>query len=215
MKKKMLLTAGLFAVFSLNQMVISVPAYSNAIEVVDIQILEPASDFKKAHESFIKKDYKATVNEIRKAADFMKKEAEIASDKGKKAILASADELNALADKIEKGAVKSRGEISSVFARAEHALANNYYLKATDAWFKKETKETGDALKSAANHLEQAGEWSGHKAKAGVSKAIKETKELSNKLIQGTGYVTDDVGKGIEHMGGAIVNLGNKLMGKK
>jgi hypothetical protein len=207
---------GLFAFLSFNQAAFTPVAYSQTAQVAQSQAAEPEADFKKAHESFIKKDFKASAAEIRRGADFLKKEAESAGDESKKALTASAQELDKLADSVEKGAVKSDKEMKGAFSRAEHAVASNYYVKATDSWAKKATKETGEALNSAAEHMEQAANWSGHKLKSGASKAIKEGRDISGKLVEGTGYVPEEVGKGLKNMGDAISGFGKKILpGKK
>ena len=74
----------------------------------------------------------------------------------------------------------------------------------------KETKEAGHALNSAAEHLELAAHWSGHKLEAGASKAISLGREVCGKLVQGTGYVSELVGKSLKNMGDAISGFGKK-----
>ncbi len=216
MKRMIFLMAGLFAFLSFHQAAFPPMAYSQTAQEVKTPTAQPASDFQKAHESFLKKDFKASAAEIRKGADFLKKEAGSAGKEGKKLLTASARELDKLADSVEKGAVKSDKQLKGAFSRAEHAVANNYYVKATDSWGRKAAKETGEALNSAAEHMEQAVNWSGHKLKAGASRAIKEGREVSGKLVEGAGYVQEEVGKGLKDMGDAISGFGKKILpGKK
>jgi hypothetical protein len=216
MMHKILFIAGLFAFIVLSQVVFAPVSYSQTATKPQGQIVEPGVDFQKAHEFFLKKEFKASAAEIRKGAEFLKKEAESASDEGKKALTASYQELVKIADEVEKGAVKSDKKLKDAFSRAEHALANNYYLKASESWAKKETKEAGHELNSAAEHLELAANWSGHKLDAGASKAISLGREISGKLVQGTGYVSEEVGKSLKSMGDAISGFGKKILpGKK
>ena len=215
MKHRFFLMAGLFAFLFFNQTAMTHAAYSQTTQTAQAQTVEPASDFKKAHESFIKKDFKASAAEIRNGADFLKKEAESAGNEGKEMLTASAAELDELADKVEKGAVKSDKEMKAAFSRAEQAAAKNDYVKATDSWTQKKARETGEAIKTAAYHMEQAADWSGHKLKSGASRAIKKGRELSGKLIKGAGYVPEEVGKGLKNMGDAISGFGKKLLPDK
>ena len=173
------------------------------------------SNFQKAHEFFLKKDFKIAASEIRKGADFMKKEAESATEEGKKVLAASVHELEKLATDVEKGAVKSEKELKDTFARANNALARHHYLKASEQWAKKETKSTGNALKNAAQHLEQAAKWSGHKLEAGSSEVVKGARAVADKLIQGTKWVAEEVSKGIKDMGNEISKLGKQIEPKK
>jgi len=213
MKRMIFLMAGLFAFLSLHQAAFPPMAYSSqTAKEVRTPAAPPASDFQKAHASFLQKDFKASAAEIRKGADFLKKETGTAGDEGKKLLTASTRELDKLADSVEKGAVKSDKQLKDAFSRAEHAVANNYYVKATDSWAGKATKETGEALNAAAEHLEQAANWSGHKLKAGATKAVKEGREVSAKLVAGTGYVREDVEKGLKNMGDAISEFGKKIL---
>lgn len=217
-KRMGFLMAGLFAFLSFQQAAFPPVAYSansRTGEAVSKHPAPPASDFQSANESFLKKDFKASAAEIRKGSDYIKKEAAATGEEGKRMLAASTRELDKLADSVEKGAVKSDKEIKAAFSRAEHALANDYYVKATESWARKKTKETGEALNSAAEHLEQAVDWSGHKLKAGASKAIKEGREVSAKLVAGTGYVSQEVGKGLKNMGDAISDFGRKFASGK
>lgn len=51
-----------------------------------VKTTEPEYNFQKAHESFLKKDFKAAAFEIRKGAEFMKKETETATVEGNMSI---------------------------------------------------------------------------------------------------------------------------------
>jgi hypothetical protein len=171
--------------------------------------------FQKAHEFFLKKDFKAAAAEIRNAAKLLKQEAEKATTDGKKALTASVNELEKLAKDVEKGTVTSDKKLKDAFARAEHALAKHHYLNASEQWAKKDTKETGYALKSAAQHEEQAAKWAGHEMEKGTVEVLDGTRTIAGKLIEGTGWVPEEVGKGITAIGSEISKLGKKIEPKK
>jgi hypothetical protein len=171
--------------------------------------------FQKAHEFFLKKDFKAAAAEIRNAAELLNQEAEKATIEGKKALTASINELEKLAKDVEKGTVTSEKKLKDAFARAEHALAKYHYLNASEQWAKKETKETGHALKSAAQHVEQAAKWAGHEMETGTVDVIKGTRTVAGKLIEGAGWVPEEVGKSITAIGSEISKLGKKIEPKK
>jgi hypothetical protein len=176
---------------------------------------EPEFHFQKAHEFFLKKDFKAAASEIRKGAAFLKLEAGRSTAEGKKALAASADELGKLADDVQKGTVASEKQLKDAFARADHALANHHYLKASEYWAKKDEKKAGHALKAAAQHLEQAAAWSGHKLEAGALDVIDGVRAGAGKLTEGTGWAADEVGKGIDDLGKEISKLGKAIEPKK
>jgi len=179
------------------------------------QVGEPESQFQKAHESFLKKDFKTAASEIRKGAALLETEAAHATEDGKKVLMASVHELEKLADDVEKGTVTSAKDLKDAFARAYQSLANNYYLKASEDWAKKEAKDTGQALKSAAAYLEQAVTWSGHKMEAGAAEVIKGAHVVAGKLIKGAGWGAEEVSKGVKDIGREIAKLGKAIETKK
>ncbi|TSA11209.1 MAG: hypothetical protein D4R73_04150 [Deltaproteobacteria bacterium] len=182
-----------------------------AAQELEMKAGKPESQFQKAHESFLKKDFKAAASEIRKGAAFLKTEAGHATEDGKKVLMASVHELEKLAGDVEKGTVTSAKDLKDVFARAYHALANNYYLKASEDWAKKEAKDTGQALKAAAVQLEHAMAWSGHKVETGAAEVIKGAHVVAGKLIKGAGWVPEEVGNGIELVGKEVEKFGTYI----
>jgi hypothetical protein len=184
---------------------------AQAVEKPSPEAVGTETHFQKAHEFFLKKDMKAAASEIRKGAEVLKKEVGNATEEGKKVLTASIQELEKLANDVEKGTVKSEKKLKDAFARADHALAQHHYLKASESWVKKETKNTGNALKNAAQHLEQAAKWSGRKLEAGSSEVVKGAREVADKLIKGTKWVAEEVSKGIKDIGNEISKIGEKI----
>jgi hypothetical protein len=174
-------------------------------------IAHPEKHFKLAYEHFVRKQQKAAALEIRKAAALLKQESSRAVGAGKKALTASARQLESLANGVEKGAVTSGKELKQAFARADHALAVHYNLKAKEEQAKKETKKAGYHLKAAAADLEHGAAWAGHKIEAGGVAAVRTARLVAGKLIQGTGWVPAEVGKAIQGIGREIEKLGKKV----
>ena len=167
--------------------------------------------FHKARENFLKKDYQNAAAEIRQGAAFLKKEAEQATGEGRQALLASAEELGQLADRERKGAVNSVQELERAFARANHALAKSYHGKASESWARKAVSEAGQDLKAAAVHLENALNWAGQHLEAGRVQAIREGKQIGEKMEKGGAWVDSEVRKGIEDIGKEIDETGHKI----
>ena len=168
---------------------------------------EPESSFQKADEFFLKKDLKAAATEIRKGAGFLKREAKKASKDGKEGLKASVQELEQLAKDVEEGTVTSEDKLKDTFARSYEALAHHQYLKASESWAKKKTKETGQALTAAAQYLEETARWSGRKLETGTADAVRYARTVGGKLIKGAGYGVEEVGKGIKEIGRELSNL--------
>lgn len=173
-------------------------------EILYFFVDEPEGHLHQAHENFLKKDFKGAAAEIRKATNFLKLEAARATGEGKKTLATSIDELEKLASDVEKGTVKSANDLGKAFARAHHALAVHHHLKASEAWAKKETSKTGHELKAAASHLERALAWSGHEIEAAVVKVMETGRGIGEKLIQGTRWTADEVGKALKALGEKI-----------
>jgi hypothetical protein len=188
---------------------------TQAVEKSAPEVEGTASHFQKAHEFFLKKDMKSAASEIRKGAVVLKKEAGNATEEGKKVLTASIQELEKLANDVEKGTVRSEKKLKDAFARADHALAQHHYLKASESWAKKETKSTGNSLKAAAQYLEQAAKWSGQKLEAGASEVVKGARSAADKLVKGTKWVAEEVSKGIKDIGNEISKLGEKIKPEK
>ncbi len=177
-------------------------------DIILVLLDETDEHLQKGRESFLKKDAKAAAHEIREAAAFLGLEAARATGDVKKALLAAAHDLARLAEGVERGTVTAVKDLDTVFARVHYALARHHHLKATAAWAKKAAHKAGLDLRAAATHLEHAAAWVGKKGEAGVAEVIKGSRLLAGKLIEGTGWVPVEVGKGLEAMGKEIEKLG-------
>jgi hypothetical protein len=188
---------------------------AQASQTPSVKAEEPESSFQKADEFFLKKDLKAAATEIRKGAGFLKMKLKEASKDGEKGLNASIQELEKLAGDIEKGTVTSGEKLKDAFARSYQALANHHYLKASELWAKKKTKETGQALTAAAKYLEQTAKWSGRKLETGTTEVVNYVRMVGGKLIKGTGYGVEEVGKGIKEIGRELSKFGKKTEPQK
>ncbi|MCA9213488.1 MAG: hypothetical protein KDB27_10510 [Planctomycetales bacterium] len=172
---------------------------------------EPSHHLHQAHESFIKQKYKAAANDVVKAAGYVHIAAQNAASGTKAALIASAQELDRLAKDIKSGAVTSVKKLESAFARAEHALAAHYQAKARSALRQKKHASAGHYLRSAVNHVENGAKWTGHKLESGVVAAASGVRTVAGKLVEGSGFVLDEVGKGVEWVGVEVEKLGKQL----
>ena len=167
--------------------------------------------FKKARESFLKKDFKDAAADIRKGESFVKQEADRAAGEAKQALTASAQELDKLAEEVQKRAIRTVQELDSIFARTHHALAKYYQQKASESWIKKASTEAGHYLKLAAIHLENALAWAGHRIEGDGAAAIEEAKRIAEKMEKGTSWAASEVIKGIDAIGKEIDEAGRKI----
>jgi len=176
---------------------------------------EPDQHFRNAHDAFLSRNLKKTAEEIRKGEAFVKMEEVRASGDAKRSLDTSTQELAQLAGEVSKGEVKDVKSLDQAFARADYALALSHRAKASEGWAKKDATKTGYELRAAADFLEQGASRAGGDAESGVSVGVKDTRELSGKLIHGVSVATDDVGKVMETIGQEIGMLGKNVMYSK
>jgi hypothetical protein len=184
---------------------------AQAAQKPSVKADEPATYFQKADELYLKKDLKAAASEIRKGARFLKAKAKSATKDSKEGLNASAQELEKLAKDVERGGVTSEKQLKDTFARSYHALANYEYLRASESWSKKKTRETGQALTDAAQDMEQAAKWSGRELETGTTDTIDYARVVGGKLVKGASWTEDEVDKGIKGIGSALSKVGENL----
>ncbi len=169
---------------------------------------EPGDHMERARESFLMVDGRAAANELRKAATFLRIEARNAMDQTRVALSHSAHELDQLAQRVEKGTVKSVHELDAASARALHALANQHYARATDAWKNDQHNRCGRYLRAAEDNLERSTLRAEAKVKSATHEVVKASRIVSGKLISGAGFVVDEVGAGFTAIGHQIERVG-------
>ena len=201
--------------FLMSTWAFSPGAKAQTSQTPSIKAEEPESSFQKADEFFLKKDLKAAASEIRKGSGFLKMKVKEASKGGKEGLKASVQELDQLAKDVEQGTVTSGKKLKDAFARSYEALAHHHYLKASESWTKKKTKETGQALTAAAEYLEQAARWSGRQLETGTAEVVNYARTVGGKLIKGAGYGVEEVGKGIKEIGNELSKLVKKTEPQK
>lgn len=171
-----------------------------------VQNNEP--NFTKARESFLKKEYKASAEEIRNGIKFMRGQESRASDAGKKMLTASIHELEILADDIQQGSVTTVNSLDNAFTRARDAIASNAQVKNV------ETK-TSAAAKNVSSGFDRALSWTGDKVNIAASGVAKGTGFVIGKVIEGTGWLGKKTGSALNFAGNKIENLGKDMQPKK
>jgi hypothetical protein len=172
---------------------------------------EPDRHIKRARESFLKKDAKATAAELRKAAVHVRIAASHAVDRSQQALVHAENELERTARRVEAGTLNSVEELDVATSRAMHAMADYNYLKAAEAWRKRELRQSGLFLRAASDNLEGAAERTDATMRAATAEVVKDSRLVSGKLIEGTGFVVDEVGAGFEAFGRAIERVGTRV----
>lgn len=173
---------------------------------------EPDRHIGRAREAFLTMDARTAAAELRKAAVHVKVAANHAAERGRHALLRSEHELEQTARRIEEGSVKSVEELDFATARALHALSDYQYVRAAEAWRKREARQAGQYLRAAANNLERAAARTDAMMKSATDEVVRDSRLISGKLMEGTGFVIDDVGAGFEAIGHQLERVGTRLM---
>ncbi|MEI8020819.1 MAG: hypothetical protein WCH39_21625 [Schlesneria sp.] len=172
---------------------------------------EPDRHISRAREAFLMADAKTAAAELRKVAVHLRIASAHASERVKKGLAHSDHELTTLARHIENGTVKSVEELDAATARALHALADYQYVRAAEAWRKRETRVSGQYLRAAADNMERAAARTDVRMRAASAEIAKNSRVISSKLIEGTGYVIDEIGAGFETVGHEIERIGARV----
>lgn len=172
---------------------------------------EPGRHLDRARGAYLAFDLPTVSAELRKAATHVRISAGQAAALTKRSLLQSANELESLAFRAEQGGVKSVHELDAASARALHALSHHHYMMAERAWAAKETERAGRQLHAAADNLGRAANWSGRKVQGATHVVIDDTRIISGKLIKGTGFMLDEVGKGFAAFGKQIEHVGHGI----
>ncbi len=161
-----------------------------------------------AHESFLKKNYKAAAEDIRKTVAFMKTEESKASGSGKKMLSSSIKELDKISDDLEKGAAVSVNTLDNAFARAKEAISSNSQMKTAES-------KTSQALQSTSSGVKNGLSWTGDKLKAGFVAVAKGTGWVVGKAVEGTGWVSKKTGSVINSAGTKVETFGKNIQPQK
>ena len=132
---------------------------------------------------------------LKRAAYFVRLEANEAKTHNKKPIEKQANRLMALSDSIALGKINSAARLRRAYSRTHHVLAQDYKLRAAGFWAGEKAEQTGHAMIAAVGHLGHAAKWTGRKVEQGVV---------------GTGNVIGSAGKAV---GKGAVSTG-KAVGK-
>ena len=184
-------------------------------DILNAFVDSPGEHFHKAKENFLKKDYKASAEEIRKGIAFLRLQAARANAEGKEKLDASIAELDKLADNVEKGTVTSVKTLDQDFAQAHYALAKHHYLKAVEEKSKGAGAKVGHDLKASAAHLKSGFKWTAGELEGAAAAVINDADLVAGKLIDGTGFIGKRTGDVIDKMGVEIEKLGKVLESKK
>jgi len=152
---------------------------------------------------------------LKRAAYFVRLEANEAKTHNKKPIEKQANRLMALSDSIALGKINSAARLRRAYSRTHRVLAQDYKLRAAGFWAGEKAEQTGHAMMAAVGHLGHAAKWTGRKVEQGVvgtgnvigsaGKAVGKGAVSAGKAVgKGTVSAGKAVGKGTVSAGKAV-----------
>ena len=177
----------------------------------DIVSPDPAKPMSAARQAFIDVDVPTSSAQIRKAAHALRDTASSATEGTRDALHQAATELESLGRRVENRGAESVAELDRVFARAFHALARHHQEMALKHWRDGDPQQAGHRLRAAADSLESVAAASGQRLNDAGREVVRESRVVSGKLIRGTGYAVDEVGRAFEGLGKQVESLGDRV----
>jgi len=177
-------------------------------DVLTPLIGQPEHHFHMASRYFAHGDRTHAAAEIRVGAALVKLEAGRHDATNKAGLEDAAKHLDDLAAGVTTGTVKSPKELNDAFARADLALARHYHQMAEASAARNQHEKTGYWLEGAADSVDDAAEWSGHKLAAGGRATVNGARSLGAKLKGGAKWTADEVRKYVNDLGTEIESLG-------
>ena len=163
---------------------------------------EPDKTMAAANESFVKGETKKAGEDIDKAADYVKKQAQHVGESSKADMDKAGAELDKLGEGVKSGTVKSEADLKKTFAKVDHQMAISWHKTAEEA--QKLGKDSKADLAKAGAALDGAAKWSGNQLDEGTHKTLDAVKHASN-------ATSEQVQKWWKSIGDGIDDLGHKL----
>lgn len=184
--------------------------------VIDSTIVEDEVEryLQAAQKLFLRGDMKEAAAEIRRGASALKPKIQLVPEE-QEALQKTINDLENIANSVEQGTLKQADHLKNAFSAIELGLAEFYRKIALKAWAEKNYKRAGEALKYSTNYLKRAADWSGEKIETGFNLVINNARLLGKKLLQGAGFLSDEVKDGLDNVGKEIDRLNSRLKNKR
>lgn len=200
------------ACLSANAQVLRASHTIKVNEILWLQLTdEPGRLMSEGHRQFESGNTAEASHCIRKAAVFLKIDAENSKGTTQQDLQNAADDLDAVARGIDDGSIRHAARLSQSFCRAEHALAEYQYGFARESWAQKEARLAGYRMRAAGTALERAARWSGDELEEGGARTIEATRRIGSAMVNGTDYVADEFGQGMDALGKGISRFGRRF----
>jgi hypothetical protein len=146
---------------------------------------EPGRQMQEGHRSYLDGDFGRSAIALRSVGVFLHVAKENAEDPIALPLRASAVELDQLSDRVTGGRVLHADVLGGAFARAHHALAQHYAVKASRALSQNRLTRAANYLCSAVNHAERSASWCGQALGPETKGVINKSREIVSLLRRG------------------------------
>ncbi len=172
---------------------------------------QPGVHMQMARDALQKKDLKTAVQQLRLAAGFMRLELARDTGPGKAALKSSIDDLTKLASGLEGGAAMTTKDMSPVFARAQHALAEHHYYVAAAAVKAKAVKKAQHDLTAATADAEGVFKWVKRTQTTAEKTTLTSTRDLASKIAAGAALDAEATAAALEAFKTHLDNLTDSI----
>ena len=167
----------------------------------------------RARDSFLQGHTRMAATELRKAAIMMRIDAAHGEDAVDRQMIKSAGEIEHIVSGLRNGqSTDTIEDIDAVSSRAFAVLARHEQAKAAMAWSQHHSHRSGRYLLAAADNLERSAARARIELSTSTRQAIRNARNLSGRLVEGTGFAIEELGKGIDVLGHQIEKLEQSIL---
>lgn len=167
----------------------------------------------RARELFLQGHTRMAAFELRKAAIMMRIDAAHGEDALDRQLIRAAEELDRTVAGIRNGqSTATIEDIDAVSSQALAVLARHEQTRSAMAWTQHHPHRSGRYLHAAADNLERSAVRARIELSTSTTQAIRNARNLSARLIEGTGSAIEEVGRGIDVLGHQIEKFEQSIL---
>lgn len=161
---------------------------------------EVQEDLADAREEFLERDFDDSADELREAAEKVRRVAANAPAEVREDLIRSAQELEGLAGDVRSGAITSVDEFDRSLVSTNATLARHHLHRAREAWAQRDLRAAGRDLAAAARSVEHGLANLGRRAEGEGAAAIRDVRELGGTLARGAEAAPEDVERALQRL---------------
>jgi hypothetical protein len=180
-----------------------------------VVVSEPAERFASARVALARHDRRQAVGDIRDAATFVRGQVALASGATKADLTEAASDLDQIAARIQSGKLSTPRQLDAALFHSDRRLARHHLERAMHAWERRESDAAGRELKAAAQYTERLARDAGNGVERATTDVVRGARNVSAKLVSGSRWTADEVGKTFDKLGHEIDRLGARVAARR